>query len=57
MFPLKMGLKFVPLLYILGISLDTVHSIWVFSNPLLYVPNVTLETDGFISINVNVGHL
>ena len=32
MFPLKMGLQFVPLL-LLGDFLDTVHSIWVFPIP------------------------
>ena len=58
MFPLKMGLKFVPPLH-LGVffgpcPLD-MGLCQSFSQ--VYVPNILLEVEGLIGINVNFGHL
>ena len=58
MFPLKMGLKFVPPLHVGAFFGHCLLDMGHFQSlPQVYVPNVTLETDGLISINVNFGHL
>ena len=51
MFPLKMGLKFVPTLHLGG--LDLVHSLWVFSLGV-YIPNITQEMASLVSILILV---
>ena len=58
MSPLKMGLNFVPPLHLWGffgpcpLDMGVFHSISQVS-----VPNITLEIDGIIGININFGHL
>ena len=58
MFPLKMGLKSVPPLHLRGFFGPCSLDMGLFQSfSKVYVPNITLEIDGLIGINVNFGHL
>ena len=58
MFQLKLGLKFVPPLHSWGFFGPCPLDMGIFiSLSQVYVPNITLEIDGIIGININFGHL